>query len=252
MNKEKMIGSRFFEKYLSLTIEGTRDWVRGVYGILAGIIGDSKMEYEMTSIFRLKRARGIGGGGKDPNKKINFVEHHQCRAYSTKLWGNNSKTIKASEKLSKQKISSNDHPTDHSVKDGWILQTNYTHSARVEGNRSMPVGKDHKGRDSYVVAKFIAVDATPKNINKMTLEERLLFLDSLKDLAEGFKQMKEYNPTTDLKLTNERIGFIARNEGYEWDESIETKEEVIKKLELLIEDVEIIIKNNEKDNKDNN
>ena len=251
MNKQNTLILRFLEKYSSLTIEGTRDWVRGVYGILAGIIGDSKMEYGMTSIFKLKRARGIGGG-KDPNKKINLVEHHQCRAYSTKLWGNNSNAIKASEKLSKQKISSNDHPTDHSIKDGWILQTNYTHSARVEGNRTMPVGKDHKGRDLYVVAKFIAVDATPENIIKMTLEERLSFIDSLKDLAEGLKQMKEFNPTTDLKLTNERIGFVARNEGYVWDKSVETKEEVIKKLELLIGDVERIIKSNENNNKDNN
>ena len=254
MNKQNTLISRFLEKYLSLTIEGTRDWVRGVYGILAGIIGDSsKIEYGMTSILKFKRARGLGGG-KDPNKKINLVEHQQCRAYSTNVIGDNRKLNKVSEELSEQHISSksNYHPTGYSAKDGWILQTNYTHSARVEGNRTVPVGKDHKGRDSYVVGEIIAIDVSPSNISKMPLERALLFVDLLKDFAKEFNLLQDCNPTTDLKLTNARIGFVARSNGYEWDESVETKEEVIKKLELIIEDVERIIKSNENNNKDNN
>jgi len=227
-----LINSFSFVKFSSLTVEGTKNLLCGV---LAGI-RDTKLVYGMIPLSKFKKVGGIGGG-KDPNKNLHSTEHHHCRTYATSIKGNNSKQIEFLKNASGQYVpkGSEYHPICISFINNKFVQTNLTHSDEVKGLQTIPVGKDNNGNDSFASVDLIVVD-----VDEISNSPEAFFkLNALRNYVSELKNKEELYPTTDLKLTYSRIGFAAQYFGYEWDSTVESKEEVIIKLENMIEDIEI-------------
>jgi hypothetical protein len=107
-------------------------------------------------------------------------------------------------KLSKNFISlkSVSHPFVVSVNDNTLIQTNLTHSNVVNNIKTMPVGIDISGKNSFAVTDIIIVDGDLIN----DMDALNLLINYKNDLTVKF----EICPTRDMKLMYTRIGFIAQ------------------------------------------
>jgi hypothetical protein len=88
-----------------------------------------------------------------------------------------------------------------------IMHINFTHSSFVNGNKTMLVGQDISGYNSYVVSEISVINTN--NINTP------IGFNLLINLKEGLIKSTEICPVQDLELMNKRIGFVARACGHE-------------------------------------
>jgi len=205
------------------------------------IIKDDK---GIESDMRLSRViKRYSGGGKDPNNYRNGSwKFYHCtnNNYANSFFIKPKISYYFSEACMEtfQKyidLIKVNHPLTISIKNNTISFYISTHSSSVDGKETLLVGIDSCGFPSYISEIF------DKNIDLINDEYLLkVVLGGLCSLRELFESdnVIDYKPVVDKDIMYLVISEHAKAQNIEFDPTLESKDQIINKLDILINNVE--------------